>query len=285
MDTISFKLCRLSLALLLLGLSACGGGGGGDDWESELLPGNVSGVGWITIVLPTSSGHYTSDQPAVTLIGEAFASPTFVDCFGSHFDSGVSVAWHNDATAGVGAAAQEFSCSGTIVRVPSENRWTATVPLTTGGNLITVTASDPVGNVGKASIVVMFGTDDTAPTVDSILPVDRDTGVSTDTLVAATFSETMSASSLTADTFRLADENGNPVAGTVSYSSRTASLKPNINLAPTTRYVATLSSTVQDLAGNTLGSEFAWSFTTGVSTSITISTPGTVLPAPTTSPS
>src|SRR6185503_12835521 len=54
------------------------------------------------------------------------------------------------------------------------------------------------------------------------------------------------------------------VTGIVVYDvpSKIATFKPVSNLAPNTVYTATITTAVRDLAGNALGANFVWSFTT-----------------------
>ena len=110
--------------------------------------------------------------------------------------------------------------------------------------------------------------DATAPTVDTVSPTNGAMGVALATNVDATFSEEMNSSTLTASNFTLKTQNASTtVAATVSYdsASRKATLDPNSNLAPNTTYTATVegeSGEVKDLAGNALGQNHSWTFTT-----------------------
>ena len=106
-----------------------------------------------------------------------------------------------------------------------------------------------------------------APSVESTSPLDSAEGVSSTATVRATFSEPMQAGSIDAATFVLRDSAGNEVASTVQYvsSTRSAILTPSSPLAGNARYVATVKggpSGVADLAGNRLGADVSWSFTT-----------------------
>jgi hypothetical protein len=110
--------------------------------------------------------------------------------------------------------------------------------------------------------------DTTPPTVTSVTPANGATGVGVGTSVAATFSEAMSASTITTSTVVLRNPSNAIVTSTVSYNTSTnvATLTPTPALAASTTYTATItggSSGVKDLAGNALASNFVWSFTTG----------------------
>jgi LmbE family N-acetylglucosaminyl deacetylase len=109
------------------------------------------------------------------------------------------------------------------------------------------------------------GTDTTPPTVSAVTPASGAQNVSLGTSVSATFSESISAASVTGTSFVLREGGGNAVAASVSASGSTATLQPSASLQPSTTYTATLSggsSGIKDLAGNALASNFSWSFTT-----------------------
>jgi hypothetical protein len=108
----------------------------------------------------------------------------------------------------------------------------------------------------------------TAPTVISVNPTAGATGVSIGTTISATFNHSMSASSINGTTVLLSDSQGNLISGTVGYTaaSSTATLIPTAELNPSTTYRVTVvggSGGVQDINGNKMASDFAWSFTTG----------------------
>jgi uncharacterized protein DUF4082/Big-like domain-containing protein/G8 domain-containing protein len=109
--------------------------------------------------------------------------------------------------------------------------------------------------------------DTTPPTVTSTTPVGGATGVATSTTVRATFSEAMTAASISATTFQLRNPANAVVTATVSYNATTnvATLTPSQLLAASTTYTATITgggTGVKDAAGNALASNFVWSFTT-----------------------
>ncbi len=98
----------------------------------------------------------------------------------------------------------------------------------------------------------------TSPTVISVAPPDAATGVCSNTIVTATFSEAMNPSSIDSTTFTLTGPGSAPVAGQISYDgpSHTAIFTPSSSLALSTVYTATITNGVQDLFGNRLGSDF-----------------------------
>ena len=108
--------------------------------------------------------------------------------------------------------------------------------------------------------------DTTAPTVSSTNPANGATGVA---VITATFSEGMSASTITATNFTVSGPGPAAVFGTVAYNSSTylATFTPATALAPGTPYTATITTGVKDVAGNSLASAHPWSFTTSASSS------------------
>jgi myo-inositol-hexaphosphate 3-phosphohydrolase len=142
--------------------------------------------------------------------------------------------------------------------------------LSEGSHTFQVRATDSAGNTGSPASQT-WAIDVTAPTVTATAPGAGSTDVSTGATVTATFSEPMTASTITANTFLLRrTSDSSPVSGTVSYDAgtRTATLSPSSTLAAGVGYTATViggSSGVRDLAGNALSSSLAWSFTTATS--------------------
>jgi hypothetical protein len=131
--------------------------------------------------------------------------------------------------------------------------------------------------------------DNTAPTVTAFSPTSNTTGAATSTTPTVTFSEAMSAASITTSTVFLRGPNNAVVTTTLAYnaSTRTVTLTPSAALANSTTYTIVVTggaSGVKDLAGNALASSVTSSFTTaaapvvGAPTSLWPNnpTPGTV---------
>lgn len=103
----------------------------------------------------------------------------------------------------------------------------------------------------------------TIPTVTSTNPADGATDADIRTTIEATFSESMRASTITASTFTLT-ALGEVIAGDVSYGwgSQTVTFAPSSSLKHSTTYTATIAAEIETSAGNNMGSDFSWSFTT-----------------------
>jgi len=95
------------------------------------------------------------------------------------------------------------------------------------------------------------------PTVNSVTP-DANTVLLTAS-IQAVFSEEIDPFSLDATSFTLRDAADQAVAGAVSYLEKTATFTPSAPLAGGI-YFATLTTGVQDVAGNPLQADYSWSF-------------------------
>lgn len=98
--------------------------------------------------------------------------------------------------------------------------------------------------------------DPAAPTVTAVTPAAGTVDAAPGAAITATFSEDMNASTITAETFIL--DNG--ATGTVTYANRVATFTPTTPLRGYTRYTATITTGVTDLAGNALAENYSWSF-------------------------
>ncbi len=134
---------------------------------------------------------------------------------------------------------------------------------------ITTGAQNPSGN-GLASNFVWSFTSSSAPcaapTVISVAPPVGGAGICPNTLVTATFSEAMKASTISGTTFTLTGPGLTAVAGAVSYvvASDVATFTPTNPLALNTLYTATITTGAEDLAGEPLASNYVWTFATSV---------------------
>ena len=98
--------------------------------------------------------------------------------------------------------------------------------------------------------------------VSSTLPANGAVSVNVRSAVTSTFNTAMNPRTVNNSTFIL--KNGtHTVAGSVTYVGFTATFKPQVNLSPITKYTATITTGVKNLAGNRLTSPYIWSFTTG----------------------
>lgn len=145
----------------------------------------------------------------------------------------------------------------------------ALLPSTVYTATITTAALDSAGNALASNYVWRFTTglapDTTKPTVLAVLPLNNATAVPLNQAVSAVFSKAMNAATITGASFTLQAPGGIAVTGLVTYAgiANTATFTPSSALLPSTLYKATITTVAADLAGNTLASNFVWTFTTG----------------------
>jgi hypothetical protein len=140
---------------------------------------------------------------------------------------------------------------------------------------ITTGAQNLNGNALASPYVWTFTTAAAAcvpPTVVSVAPPNGSSGICPGTLVVATFSEAMNPSTINTTTFTLEGPGTTPVTGAVTYdtSSYAATFTPTSALAVSTQYTATITTGAQDLGGDTLASNYVWTFTTAAAACTTI---------------
>mgnify|MGYP000477524092 CR=1 FL=1 len=137
------------------------------------------------------------------------------------------------------------------------------------GSLVTVTittgASDQAGNNMVSDFVWTFTTEQESvpPEISATSPAENATDVPVNTAITATFNEAMDETTINETTFSLS-QGGTPVSGSISYEagSNTATLTPSANLAFNSDFTATITTGVEDLAGNALTEDVVWNFTT-----------------------
>lgn len=106
--------------------------------------------------------------------------------------------------------------------------------------------------------------DTTAPTVLTTVPAANAAGVAKTSAISITFSEGIDQASLTSSSIVITSAGG-PVAGVLAMNSSNTDFKftPSAALSPNTLYTVSIKGTLKDLAGNALGSDYSWTFTTG----------------------
>jgi hypothetical protein len=143
---------------------------------------------------------------------------------------------------------------------------------------ISTAVKDLAGNQMVSPMEWSFGTqaDTTPPTISSTNPTTEATGVTvTSPSISITFSELVDSLTVTSNTFTLKNTATNTnISGTISTTTNTqdgktsiATFIPSQNLAYSTRYTATITTGIEDLAGNPIASDYSWSFSTQSETS------------------
>jgi hypothetical protein len=111
-------------------------------------------------------------------------------------------------------------------------------------------------------------TDNTPPTIISVNPLSNSVSVAVNSIVTATFSEAINSNTVTSATFGL-KQGTTSISGTVTYSGNVATFTPSTSLANGIPYTATVTTGVKDAAGNALGVNYTWSFTTAALVDVT----------------
>lgn len=136
---------------------------------------------------------------------------------------------------------------------------------------VTSGVRDAEGNALLNPFIWTFTTgttaDATAPVVTSVDPTDLSTGVPTNQVITATFSEQMDSATVTTTSFTVA-QGMTPVSGTVQCPGSTASFTPSNSLAPGATFTARISTAAMDLAGLPIAADFVWTFTTGANAAV-----------------
>ncbi|MEJ0056635.1 MAG: ice-binding family protein [Bacteroidota bacterium] len=109
------------------------------------------------------------------------------------------------------------------------------------------------------------------PTVTSTDPVTNAVGVAISYRITASFSKPMDPTSITSITFNV-KQGSTAVPGAVTFAGTIATFTPAVNLAPNQIFTATITTGVKDVVGNTLASNYIFSFTTGNGPDITLPT-------------
>lgn len=141
--------------------------------------------------------------------------------------------------------------------------FTPALPLTPNTlytGIITTGAKDTAGNALANNYTWSFATG-TAPSVISTDPPNAATGVALTKRITATFSDVMNQLTINNTTFLL-KQGTTPVSGTVTYLGKTATFTSDASLLPGTIYTATITTGAQNAAGNPIGADYVWSFTT-----------------------
>jgi len=133
---------------------------------------------------------------------------------------------------------------------------------------ITVDIEDQFGHSPDQKYSWTFTTkviDRTPPRVTSTKPLNNAYNVDDDVQITATFSEPMDPSTINNETFLLYENHSTgfqQVAGSVYYANNIARFTPNVDLRDREYYIAVISASVTDLAGNELGERYRWNFVT-----------------------
>ena len=141
--------------------------------------------------------------------------------------------------------------------------FTPTLPLlpkTVYTATITGVSADSLGNIMAVDYVWSFATG-ALPAVLATDPANGAINVVLDQDIAAIFNKLMNATTINTSNF-IVKQGNTAVAGTVSYTGKTATFVPTSPLAVSTIYTATITTGVKDSSGNNIPVNYTWNFTT-----------------------
>ncbi|MDQ7823259.1 MAG: Ig-like domain-containing protein [Candidatus Eremiobacteraeota bacterium] len=247
-----FMVC-LCMAGLIIG--GCGSGGGGGSAAGGSQQGTVQGTRGIIEITAPFPGNA---KAAPKYIPSNVALYTITVCELDTTTAVIDPLVINSPTDGSQEVTQ------VIQNVPIGWKTVRIAAYDSSKNLLAQGASDAevvAGTTGTEVTVTLVPLSE-PPSVSSTTPPSGATGVSINTQISAFFTTTMDPSSFTTDTFTLTGPSG-IVPGTVSVTGSTAVFTPGAALSPLTSYTAKIFSSVKNSAGVAMGSDSAWSFTTG----------------------
>jgi hypothetical protein len=224
-------------------------GTSGGEWKMEILPNTTTGAGNPFCLFKDSAGHTDTVRGNQDLADGAWHTVT---CTKTSTTDSLTV----DGSTKSSTPSTPLGSISNTAPVVIGQKWG-------GGDQYRGLLDEASVTLGAAS---SGGVDTTPPTVTAKSPAAGSTGVSTATAVTARFSEAVQ--NVTGTTVKLkVSGTSTAVPATVAYDSATdtATLQPKAALNATTKYTATLTAGIKDLAGNALKS-LSWSFTTGSGT-------------------
>ena len=185
----------------------------------------------------------------------------------------------NTTTFTLTAGTPPVAVTGVVTYAGSTATFTPSSPLALNTHYtatITTGAMDLSGVSLASNFVWTFTTATVAcipPVVVSVAPPNLAVGICPNTLLVATFSEAMNPATINTTTFTLTLPGTPPVAvtGVVTYNPAiyAATFTPTDPLALDTLYTATITTGAQDLGGDSLASDYVWTFTTSSNVHVT----------------
>ena len=224
------------------------------------------------IQIPGSGGGGGSTPPAqvMGLVATQAGSTQINLSWNANSDGGLTTKYnvYRSTTAGFTVN----TATDTPIATPSTNSYNdagLTASTTYYYRVAGVNASNVVGTPSDiASATTATGSDTTPPTVSSTTPANNATGIAVNTKVTIVFSEPMQSSTVTWQniSFRKTATNTNvDRAVALATDNITCTVSPTAVLTAGTQYTVTVLTGVKDLAGNSMSTAYAFSFTTASS--------------------
>lgn len=246
-----YQTCCRPWALLAIALAGCGGGGSDGSAGVSAVPDTTAPT--VTAMSPGEDSADLGTNSAITVTLSEAMAPGAITTHTFRLTDGI-----NAIPGTVSMDADNHSAVFTPgVALSANTRYTAT--LVTG---IEDLAGNPLATDFAWCFVTAAGADTSPPAMTGTVPADSGTDVALNQKISATFSEDLYAPSLLPAGFTVTGPGVTAVAGTVTYRGRTALFSPARRLAANTAYTATLSTAIEDLAGNGSLATASWGFST-----------------------
>jgi len=251
----------LSIVFLTgLFLNGCGGGGGGGDGDgADTTPPTVVST------VPATDATGVALNSAITATFSEDMDPSTITASTFTLESWGLRGLSAEETVTISATVSYSAGSRTAILTPDEDfaySTNYTAAITTGA---TDLAGNALADIYSWNFSSGDNPDTTAPRVVSTIPGADAIDVSPEiTQITATFSEDMDPNTIHQDSCGVVDTESGERLGDVSYSNRTLVLTPDLQYNKT--YEGYIKSTVADLAGNELGEDYEWTFSTEVDT-------------------
>jgi Ice-binding-like/Bacterial Ig-like domain len=110
------------------------------------------------------------------------------------------------------------------------------------------------------------------PIVIETTPLNGAGSVPLHQIITATFNKEMNPLTINESSF-VVTSGGIPISGVVTYSGVIATFTPNVPLSPNAIFTAKIKTSVKDITGNALQTDYVWIFTTGISPIIIATNP------------
>jgi len=231
---------------LLLALLGCGGGNASKSQSQQTSPAaQQAAAPTVRSSVPTNGANGVPPNESVAVT----------------FDQDMDPATLTPATftiSGVGGTVAYDSTNKTAVFHPSATLASNTTYLVNLATGIKSAAGVQMAQSHSFTFATGVIADTTPPTIIATAPVNGATNVPLNSTISATFSEDMDPTGLSGSTTA-----GISASRTYDSSTHTSTLTPSAKLAPNTVYTILVPGTVKDLAGNPMGADYVWTFTTG----------------------
>jgi hypothetical protein len=237
----------------------------------------VGGTITLTANATDASGNVAhSAAAALQIVGDAPPTVHLTSPASGVVTEGQSIAIAADASDDVGVTRVEFRINGasvaTIASAPYSTQQLAPAGADGSSIVILAIATDTAGQTTSDQVTLTLRADSTRPQVVSTAPADGATGVSITAPVTVTFSESLSAATVTSSSFTVAAA-GQTVQGVLALSDddSTVHFTPSQPLPLATAVTVSLTNAITDRFGNALAdasgaaltAPLAFTFTTG----------------------